>query len=171
MGLSVQPPVQPNLTHDLAFRWCCGCQCVASNLPSRTRLVQQVVQKVGKSGGVRKWKKPGRISRPFHVMYGVVVPQSVKHALDLDTESGNLLWTDANEYQSQVHCHERYQRSIASFDCPQGYPSNHVWRHWKCLHHCRLHGENLFPCGPESCFQEGVLWVTLIKPCFLSSLC
>ena len=72
-----------------------GKLVIASNLPNGTRLVRRGVQKVGKSGGVRKRKKPGRISRPFQVKYGVVVPQSVKHALELDTESENTLWTDA----------------------------------------------------------------------------
>ncbi len=43
---------------------------------------------------MRERKKPGRISHCFHVMYGVMVPQSVKDAVELDTESGNMLWTD-----------------------------------------------------------------------------
>jgi hypothetical protein len=38
---------------------------------------------------MQKRKKPGRISRPLEVKYGVVIPRSVKHAYELDTEAGN----------------------------------------------------------------------------------
>ena len=48
-----------------------------------------------KTGGVRKRKKPGRISRPLEMKYGVAIPRNVKHALELDAEAGNTFWTDA----------------------------------------------------------------------------
>jgi hypothetical protein len=42
-----------------------------------------------------KQKKPGWISRPVQVKYGVIIPCSVKHAKELDTKNGNTLWADA----------------------------------------------------------------------------
>jgi hypothetical protein len=42
-----------------------------------------------------KQEKPGRISRPVQVKYGVIIPHSVKHAKELDTEKSNTLWADA----------------------------------------------------------------------------
>jgi hypothetical protein len=42
-----------------------------------------------------KWKKPGHISQPVQVKYGIVVPWSVKHARELDAQNGNTLWSDA----------------------------------------------------------------------------
>jgi hypothetical protein len=68
---------------------------VAANLPNGTRLIRRVTRDGIKPGGVRKRKKPGRISRPLEVKYGVVVPRSVKHALELDAENGNTFWADA----------------------------------------------------------------------------
>jgi hypothetical protein len=44
---------------------------------------------------VGKQKKPGQISQPVQVKYGVIIPCSVKHAIELDTENGNTLWADA----------------------------------------------------------------------------
>jgi hypothetical protein len=54
-----------------------------------------VIQAVPKSGGTRKRKKPGRISRPVEVRYGVSIPRNVAHALELDREAGNTFWADA----------------------------------------------------------------------------
>ena len=42
--------------------------------------------------GVKR-KKPGRISRPVQVKYGVTVPRNVKHAYELDAEEGHSHWT------------------------------------------------------------------------------
>ncbi len=42
-----------------------------------------------------KQKKPGQISQPVKVKYGVIIPPSVKHAKELDTKNGNTLWADA----------------------------------------------------------------------------
>jgi hypothetical protein len=44
---------------------------ISTNLPNGTRLVRRVIHKVGKPGGGRKRKKPGRISRPALTKYGV----------------------------------------------------------------------------------------------------
>ena len=54
-----------------------------------------MIRDVPKAGGVRKRKKPGRISRPLEVKYGVVIPRNVKHALELDSEAGVTFWADA----------------------------------------------------------------------------
>ena len=43
---------------------------------------------------MQKRKKPGRISRPLEVKYGVTIPRNVKHALELDRENGKF-WADA----------------------------------------------------------------------------
>ena len=42
-----------------------------------------------------KRRKPGRISRPVQVKYGVQVPRNVKHAFELDSEEGHTHWADA----------------------------------------------------------------------------
>ena len=68
---------------------------VAHNLPNGTRLIRRSIREVTKSGGSRKRKKPGRISRPVDVKYGVPVPRNVAHALELDREAGNTFWADA----------------------------------------------------------------------------
>jgi hypothetical protein len=68
---------------------------IATNLPDGTRLIRRVVHAVGKSGGTRKRKKPGRLSRPVQMKYGVVIPRNVKHAYELDKESGTTFWADA----------------------------------------------------------------------------
>ena len=49
----------------------------------------------GKLGGGRKRKKPGRPSRPVQMKYGVVVPQNVRHAYELNRESGTTFGADA----------------------------------------------------------------------------
>ena len=69
--------------------------CVASNLPDGRRLVRRVAQQVIARAGGRKRKKPGRISGPVQEKYGVIVPQSVRHALQLDADAGNTFWMDA----------------------------------------------------------------------------
>ena len=69
---------------------------INSTLPDGTRLIRRVVRAIPKTGGGRKKrKKPGRISRPVEVKYGVTIPRSVKHALELDAEAGNTFWADA----------------------------------------------------------------------------
>lgn len=69
---------------------------IESNLPSGTRLIRRTAHAADKSSGTRrKRKKPGRISRPVQIKYGVVVPQSVRHALDLDSENGDDVWLQA----------------------------------------------------------------------------
>ena len=47
---------------------------IHSTLPDGTRLIRCVVRAVPKTGGGRKHKKPGRISRPAEVKYGVSIP-------------------------------------------------------------------------------------------------
>ena len=71
-----------------------GSLNVATNLPDGARLIRRVVRQT-KTGGSRKRKKPGRLSRPVQEKYGVVIPRSVKHALQLDEESGTTFWMDA----------------------------------------------------------------------------
>jgi hypothetical protein len=69
---------------------------ISTNLPGGTRLIRRVVHSAGKPGGGRKRKKPGRPSRgPVQMKYGVAVPQHVRHAYELDTESGTTFWADA----------------------------------------------------------------------------
>jgi hypothetical protein len=68
---------------------------VAQHLPNGTSLIRRVIREVSKSGGNRKRKKPGRLSRPVEVKYGVQVPRNVQHALDLDRTAGNTFWADA----------------------------------------------------------------------------
>ena len=66
---------------------------VASYLPNGRRFIRRAICAVPKSGGcARKRKKPGRISRPLEVKYGVTIPQNVKHALELDAEPGTAFW-------------------------------------------------------------------------------
>ncbi|KAI2489420.1 hypothetical protein MHU86_25171 [Fragilaria crotonensis] len=48
---------------------------VASHLPNGTRLIRRIIRAVPTTGGVRKRKKPGRISRPLEVKYGVPIPE------------------------------------------------------------------------------------------------
>jgi hypothetical protein len=67
---------------------------VASNLPNGTRLIRRAIRGVPKTGGMRKRKKQRRISRPIEVKYGVPIPRSVKHALELDADAGNMFWAD-----------------------------------------------------------------------------
>lgn len=62
---------------------------IPTNMFDGTRLIRRVVHSVGKPGGGRKRKKPGRFSRgPGQMKYGVAVPQNVRHAYELDKESG-----------------------------------------------------------------------------------
>lgn len=68
---------------------------IQTNLPDGTRLIRRVASSASKTGGARKRKKPGRLSRPVQEKYGVAIPRSVKHALQLDAEAGNTLWADA----------------------------------------------------------------------------
>ena len=68
---------------------------VAHNLPNGTRLIRRAIREATKVGGGRKRKKPGRLSRPVEVKYGVAVPRNVRHALELDREAGNTFWADA----------------------------------------------------------------------------
>ena len=72
------------------------------------RLIRRALRAVPTTGGVRKRKKPGRISRPLEVKYGVTIPRSVKHALELDAEAGNTFWADAIRKEVE---------SLLAFDC------------------------------------------------------
>jgi hypothetical protein len=42
-----------------------------------------------------KRKKPGRISRPVEVKYGVKVPRNVLHVYEFDDDEGSSSWADA----------------------------------------------------------------------------
>ena len=68
---------------------------VSSHLPNGRRLIRRAIRAVPKTGGARKRKKPGRISRPLEVKYGVAIPRNVKHALEIDAETGTTFWADA----------------------------------------------------------------------------
>jgi hypothetical protein len=68
---------------------------VASNSPSGVRLIRRVLRAVSKAGGIQKRKKPGRISRPLEVKFGVPTPRNVAHALKLDAAAWNTFWADA----------------------------------------------------------------------------
>ncbi len=68
---------------------------IPTNLPDGTRIVRRVATAVSKKGGERRRTKPGRLRRPVQIKYGVQVPQSVKHAYELDRINGNTLWADA----------------------------------------------------------------------------
>ncbi|KAI2506735.1 hypothetical protein MHU86_7736 [Fragilaria crotonensis] len=68
---------------------------LSTNLKNGTRLIRRVAVTAPKPGGVRKRKKPGRISRPVQIKYGVEVPRNVRHAFELDEAAGNTLWADA----------------------------------------------------------------------------
>ena len=81
---------------------------IPSHLSNGTRLIRRVVRDVPKTGGARKRKKPGRISRPLEVKYGVTIPRSVKHAYELDKEAGNTFWADA------IH---KEVESLLALDC------------------------------------------------------
>ena len=76
-----------------------GAACaltIASALSDGTRLIRRVATRTPTtSGGTRKRKKPGRLSRPLEVKYGVPIPRNVQHALELDREAGNTFWADA----------------------------------------------------------------------------
>ena len=82
VGVAAAPDSTPPLT-------------ISTNLPNGTRLIRRVANAVGKPGGGRKRKKPGRLSRPVLTKYGVVVPQNVRQAYALDNESGTTFWTEA----------------------------------------------------------------------------
>ncbi len=73
--------------------------------------------------------------------YSVIIPHSVKHVMELDTENGNTLWADAIKsqtrwamqsqtmssgwwthgqtegYQLPISGSEEHQHSIAGFNC------------------------------------------------------
>lgn len=70
---------------------------IATSLPDGSRLIRRSIRTTNWTAGVcHKRRKPGRISRPVQMKYGVVVPQSVRHALELDKESGvDVVWTQA----------------------------------------------------------------------------
>ena len=68
---------------------------ISTNLSDGTRLIRRVVHSSVQVGGKRKRTKPGRLSRPILVKYGVKVPQSVRQAYELDKESGTTYWSDA----------------------------------------------------------------------------
>jgi hypothetical protein len=68
---------------------------VNTHLPNSIPLIRRAIREVPRSAGVRKRKKPGRISRPFEVKYCVPIPRSIVHALELDAEAGNTFWADA----------------------------------------------------------------------------
>lgn len=69
---------------------------VEASLPNGTRLIRRVSHTGPSTGGQRKRRKPGRLSRPVQVKYGVVIPRnSVRHAHELDKEAGSTVWTDA----------------------------------------------------------------------------
>ena len=75
---------------------CSAPLVINSHLPNSTRLIRRVVKPADKTGGTRcKRRKPGRISRPVHLKYGVVVPQNVKQALAIDAENGDDVWLQA----------------------------------------------------------------------------
>jgi hypothetical protein len=95
---------------------------VASNLPNGTRLIRRVIRAVPTAGGVRKRKKPGRISSPLEVKYGVPIPRNVKHALELDAKAGNTFWSDAirKEVESLLNL------DCFSFHAPDTLIGNHV---------------------------------------------
>ena len=71
-----------------------GSLKVETKLPNGARLIRRVSRQT-KTGGSRKRKKPGRLSRPVQEKYGVLIPRSVKHALRLDNKSGTTFWMDA----------------------------------------------------------------------------
>ena len=72
---------------------------VNSHLPCGTRLIRRVIRPVPKTGGMKKRKKLGQISRPLEVKHGVPIPRYVKHALELDEAAGNTFWAD-----TALHC-------------------------------------------------------------------
>jgi hypothetical protein len=61
-----------------------------TNLRSGGRLIRRVAVEAQKRGGVHKRKKPGRISRPVQIKYGVEVPRNVRHALNWTRRQGIL---------------------------------------------------------------------------------
>lgn len=67
---------------------------IKTNWPNGTRLIRRV-NAVGKSGKGRRRKKPGRLSRPVQMTYGIAIPQSVREAYALDEASGTTSWADA----------------------------------------------------------------------------
>ncbi len=79
-----------------------------TNLPNGTRLKRRLIRDVPKSGGMRKRKKPGRISCQLEVIDGVTIPRNVKQALELDRENGNTFWADAIRKEIA---------SLLAFDC------------------------------------------------------
>ncbi|KAI2510964.1 Reverse transcriptase (RNA-dependent DNA polymerase) [Fragilaria crotonensis] len=93
---------------------------ISDKLPDGTRLIRRVVHSVDTTGGKRKRRKPGRLSRPVQVKYGVIIPRSVKHAYELDREDGTTLWTDAirKEIESLLALH------CFSFHSPDYKPSS-----------------------------------------------
>lgn len=88
---------------------------ISDKLPDGTRLIRRVVHSVATTGGKRKRRKPGRLSRPVQVKYGVIIPRSVKHAYKLDREDGTTLWADAirKEIESllALHCFSSIPRT------------------------------------------------------------
>ena len=93
---------------------------IKTTLPDGARLIRRVIHPAGKPGGGRKRKKPGRLSRgPVQMKYGVAVPQNVRHAYELDKESGTTFWADA--IQKEID-------SLLTLDCfsfhPPGYKPN-----------------------------------------------
>ena len=52
-------------------------------------------QQVARTKTGKRTKKPGRISRPVEVKYGVKVPRNVLHAYELDDDEGGSSWADA----------------------------------------------------------------------------
>jgi hypothetical protein len=69
---------------------------IQGHLPYGRCLIRRVsVQSVPKTGKARKRSNPGRINCPVHEKYRVIIPQSVRHALQLDAEDGTTFWADA----------------------------------------------------------------------------
>jgi hypothetical protein len=69
---------------------------VTTHLPNGTaRLIRRAIREVPKSGGVRKRKKPGRISRPLEIKYGVPIPRNAVRTLELNAEANNTFSADA----------------------------------------------------------------------------
>ena len=58
-------------------------------------------------------------------------------------------------------------------------PTSSLWRHWQCLYHGWVHGENLHTCwsrvwwtwGIGAHFQEGTLWTTILESRIPDTLC
>ena len=68
---------------------------ISANLPDGTRLIRGVINSTAKTGGKRKRTKPGRLSRPIQIKYGVQIPQIVRQACEINKASGTTHWAEA----------------------------------------------------------------------------